>query len=76
MSKDKTNIPISYLKGVGAARAELLASELSLRRTKDLFTFFPNRYIDRTKFYQIKELREDTSDVQIMGVITSIRSVQ
>jgi ATP-dependent DNA helicase RecG len=76
MSKDKTNIPISYLKGVGAARAELLASELGLRRTKDLFTFFPNRYIDRTKFYQIKELHEDTSDVQIMGVITSIRSVQ
>jgi ATP-dependent DNA helicase RecG len=76
MSKNKTNIPISYLKGVGTARAELLASELSLRRTKDLFTFFPNRYIDRTKFYQIKELQEETSDVQIIGSLSSIRTVQ
>lgn len=76
MSKSKTNIPISYLKGVGTARAELLASELGLRRTKDLFTFFPNRYIDRTKFYQIKELQEETSDVQIIGVVSSIRTVQ
>ncbi len=76
MSKSKTNIPISYLKGVGTARAELLASELGLRRTKDLFTFFPNRYIDRTKFYQIKELHEETSDVQIIGVVSSIRTVQ
>jgi ATP-dependent DNA helicase RecG len=76
MSKDTTNIPISYLKGVGTTRAELLASELGLRRTKDLFTFFPNRYIDRTKFYQIKELHEEASDVQIIGVIASIRTVQ
>lgn len=76
MSKSKTNIPISYLKGVGTARAELLASELGLRRTKDLFTFFPNRYIDRTKFYQIKELQEEASDVQIIGVVSSIRTVQ
>lgn len=76
MSKSKTNIPISYLKGVGTARAELLASELGLRKTKDLFTFFPNRYIDRTKFYQIKELHEETSDVQIIGVVSSIRTVQ
>ena len=76
MSSQKNNIPLSYLKGVGSSRAELLASELGIRKTESLYTLFPNRYIDRTRFYKINELQQNSSEVQIIGRITKIRTVK
>jgi len=57
------NIPISYLKGVGPARAELLLSELRIRKVQDLFSLIPTRYIDRSRFYKINELQPNSSEV-------------
>ena len=42
----------------------------------DLANFFPNRYIDRTRFYKIRELQANSSEVQLIGKITSVRSVK
>ena len=42
----------------------------------DLANFFPNRYIDRTRFYKIKELQTNSSEVQLIGKVTGIRSVK
>ncbi len=42
--------PIEYLKGVGASRGELLRKELGVRTYQDLLNFYPNRYIDRTRY--------------------------
>lgn len=67
-----SNISLAYLKGVGPARADVLAQELRLRTIGDLVTFFPNRYIDRTKFYKISELQETNAEIQIVGKIISI----
>ncbi len=67
--------PIDYLKGVGPNRADLLRSELSIHTYQDLINLFPNRYIDRTQYYKINQLQRNSSDVQIVGEITSLKDV-
>lgn len=49
------NRDIKYLKGVGDARAKLLASELDIHSFGDLLHYFPSRHVDRSKFYHIRD---------------------
>ena len=65
-----------YLKGVGPERARLLKEELQLRTYQDLLHFFPNRYIDRSRFYPINELPQNNAEIQIKGRITAISFAQ
>ena len=67
--------PIDYLKGVGPNRADLLRSELGIHTYQDLINLFPNRYIDRTKYYKINELQRNNAEVQVIGIITGFREV-
>ena len=67
--------PITYIKGISVQRATLLYTELGIKNCNDLLNFFPFRYIDKTQFYQIKELQPNSSEVQIVGKITHIKSV-
>jgi len=67
--------PITYLKGVGPNRAQLFQGELGIGTYQDLINFFPNRYIDKTKYYKIGELERNSADVQIVGKIINIRTV-
>ncbi|TCK64792.1 ATP-dependent DNA helicase RecG [Winogradskyella wandonensis] len=67
--------PIDYLKGVGPNRADLLRSELGIKTYQDLLNLFPNRYIDRTRYYKINELQRNNAEVQVIGVITGFREV-
>lgn len=57
--------PVEYLKGVGPARAEVLKKEVSIFSFADLLTFFPFRYIDRSKFYLISEIRDESTYIQL-----------
>jgi ATP-dependent DNA helicase RecG len=66
---------IAYLKGVGPSRAELLGKELGIFNYADLANFFPNRYIDRTQFFKINQLQPNNSEVQIIGKVTSLRTI-
>lgn len=61
--------PIEYLKGVGPARAELLQKELGIFRFRDLLHHYPFRYVDRTRYYQVKDIRPDTQLIQLKGII-------
>ena len=70
------NNPIYYINGVSNVRASLIAAELGLFSINDLLHFFPYRYIDRTKFYKINELIDNNSDIQIIGRITSLKTIQ
>ena len=70
------NNPIYYIKGVSNVRASLISAELGLTKINDLLHFFPYRYIDRTKFYKINGLIDNNSDIQIIGKITSLRTVK
>lgn len=68
--------PIEYLKGVGPNRGELLRKELGIYKYVDLVNFFPNRYIDRTRYYKINELQNNIAEVQIIGKISNIKTVE
>jgi ATP-dependent DNA helicase RecG len=76
MSNNLLQTPIEYLKGVGPQRGELLRKELGIHRYEDLVNFFPNRYIDRTRYYKINELQKNDSEVQIIGKILNIKTVE
>ena len=67
--------PITYIKGISVQRASLVYMELGIKTCEDLLYFFPFRYIDKTQFYQIKELQPNSSEVQIVGKITHVKSV-
>ncbi len=68
--------PIEYLKGVGPTRGTLLRKELGIHKYGDLVNFFPNRYIDRTRYYKINELQNTALEVQIIGKIIHIKTVE
>jgi ATP-dependent DNA helicase RecG len=64
--------PIEYLKGVGPQRGEVLRSELNIANFGDLLSHFPFRYIDRSRFYLISEIKEDLPYIQLKGKISRI----
>ena len=68
--------PIEYLKGVGPNRGELLRKELGIYKYEDLVHFFPNRYIDRTRYYKINELQHHAAEVQLIGRIIHMKTVE
>jgi len=76
MSNSLLQTPIEYLKGVGPQRGELLRKELNIHRYEDLINFYPNRYIDRTRYYKINELQKNDSEVQIIGKIIHMKTVE
>jgi len=68
--------PIDYLKGVGPNRADLLKKELEIHTFQDLLNLFPNRYLDRTKYYKIAELQRNSAEVQVVGKIIHIKTIE
>lgn len=70
------NNPITYINGVTANRASLLYQELQIKTCTDLLHLFPFRYIDKTQFYKINQLQDSGADVQIVGKITHVKTVQ
>lgn len=71
MAEQILKTPVEYLKGVGTQRAEILKKDLGIFTYKDLLHHYPFRYIDRTRFYKIRELNPDLPSVQILGRIIS-----
>lgn len=76
MNANFLQTPIDYLKGVGPNRATLLKKELGVHTFQDLLNLFPNRYLDRTQYYKISQLQQTNAEVQIVGKITHIKTVE
>ena len=76
MQQNLLETPIEYLKGVGPNRGALLRKELGIHKYGHLLNFFPNRYIDRTRYYKINELQNNVAEVQIIGKINNIKTVE
>ncbi|MDP9078033.1 MAG: ATP-dependent DNA helicase RecG [Bacteroidota bacterium] len=70
MSTQVFETPIEYLKGVGTHRAELLKKELQVFNFGDLLSYFPYKYIDRTRFYKIRDIQADLPYVQVLARLT------
>ena len=71
MAEQILKTPVEYLKGIGSQRAEILKKDLGIFTYNDLLHHYPFRYIDRTRFYKIKELDPELPAVQILGRIIS-----
>ena len=63
---------IQFLPGVGPKRADLLREELKINTVEDLLTYYPYRYVDRSRFYKISEISSDMPFIQIKGKIMAM----
>lgn len=63
--------PVEYLKGTGASRAEVLKKELGIYNFEDMLRHFPFKYIDRTRFYKIREINPELPYVQVIARLTN-----
>lgn len=68
------NFDLTYIKGIGPSRAELLQKELGLKTAYDLLHHFPTSYVDRSKIYSIRSLLgagEELPYLQVKGRFVS-----
>lgn len=75
MSFNFLKTPITYLKGMGPVRAELLQKELGIYFFHQLLDYYPFRYIDRSKFHKIREITSDMAFVQLVGEVKSMETI-
>lgn len=67
---------IEYLKGIGPERAKIIKNVLGISTVEDFLTFYPLRYIDKSKIVLSQDLREDLdADIQLKGRITDIQEI-
>lgn len=67
---------VEYLKGCGPERAKTLQAELGIFRYEDLLNHFPFRYIDRSKYYTIREIRSTAAEIQLKGQMVAIQEIK
>lgn len=65
------NRDITYLKGIGPARAQLLDKELGIKNYYDLLHHFPTHYIDRSRIYRVADISGEMPYVQLKGRFVS-----
>lgn len=66
---------IKYLTGVGPVRAETLGKELDIHSLRDLLSYYPYKYVDRSRIYAINELDANMPFIQIKGQILSTETM-
>lgn len=62
---------ITYLPGIGPARAKTLEAELGIKTWHDLLYNFPYKHIDRSRLYKVRELTTEMPFVQVLGQFLS-----
>ena len=70
-----SSLELTYLRGVGTARAELLKKELNIFNQEQMLYYFPYKYIDRSRIYKISELNANMPYVQVSGRIISFKII-
>lgn len=72
---DFFNRDIKFLPGVGPKRAETLNKEAGIFSVHDLLYYFPYKYVDRSRIYQIRELDGNMPYIQLKGQILSFETL-
>ncbi len=75
MSQDFLKTEITFLKGVGPGRAQLLNEELSCYTYYDFIHHFPFRYVDKSVYSKVRDAFGADSPVQLKGKIASVSEV-
>ncbi|MBR5652182.1 MAG: ATP-dependent DNA helicase RecG [Bacteroidales bacterium] len=66
---------ITYIKGVGPAKADILSSEAQIYTFSDLLEFYPFRYIDKRIINTISSINETTEEIQLKGKILRLELI-
>lgn len=66
---------ITYCTGVGTKRAALLKKELHVETALDMLYVFPYRYVDRSRFYLIRDIDDEDTYVQMYGRILDFQTL-
>ena len=66
---------ITYLAGVGPKRSDLFRDELKIVSYEDLLYYFPYKYVDRSKFYSIRDVNAKLPYIQVKGRITAMKTI-
>lgn len=53
-----------------------MRTELGINTFQDLLNLFPNRYLDKTQYYKIAQLQRSNADVQVVGKIVNLKTVE
>ena len=67
--------PIDFLKGVGPAKADLLKKELRIFTYRDLITYYPFRYVDKSKIFKVSDLNADLPFIQLKGEVLKFETI-
>ena len=66
---------IEFLKGIGPERAKLISKVFDVNTVEDFLSFYPIRYIDKSKTYQITDLKEENTEIQLKGRISDLQEI-
>ena len=67
--------PIDFLKGVGPAKANLLKNELRIFTYGDLLSYYPFRYVDKSKIFKVSDLNSDLPFIQLKGEVIKFETI-
>ena len=71
MALDLNKRAVTYLPGVGPRKAEVLQKEANIVSYEDLLYYFPYKYMDRSRFYNVSEISGAMPYIQLKGRILS-----
>ena len=66
---------ITYCPGVGTKRAATLKKELGVQTALDMLYVFPYKYVDRSRFYTVRDITDEDTYVQMVGEIYDWKTV-
>ena len=72
MAQNGLDMDIQFLPGVGPKRADLLKKELAVGTIGELLRLYPFRYIDRSSYVRICDLRPDMAYMQIRAKVLRV----
>lgn len=73
MQYDFLSQSIEYAKGVGPVKGDVLKKELNIFSFGDMLSYYPYRYVDRSRFHQINQIMEEGAYVQLVGKIIGVQ---
>lgn len=69
MAQNGLDLDIQFLPGVGPKRAALLKKELEIETVGQLIRIYPFRYIDRSSYVRICDIRPDMAYIQVRASV-------
>lgn len=76
MAQNGLDTDIQFLPGVGPKRAALLKKELTVETVGQMLRLYPFRYIDKSSFTRISDIRPDMAYVQVKAQVLRVELIE